>query len=59
MLNVLQGEMSLIGPRPDFFDHARVYAEQVPGYRERHASLRLDLWIACRTLRVVLGAKGA
>ncbi|TNC46865.1 sugar transferase [Rubellimicrobium rubrum] len=95
VLNVLQGEMSLIGPRPDFFDHARVYAEQVPGYRERHtvrpgisglaqvevgyvdgldglhakvaadlhyvrhASLRLDLWIACRTLRVVLGAKGA
>ncbi len=95
VLNVLKGEMSLIGPRPDFFDHARIYVEEVPGYRERHAvrpgisglaqvevgyvdgldglrakvaadlyyvrhaSLRLDLYITWRTLRVVLGAKGA
>ncbi|PSK80404.1 lipopolysaccharide/colanic/teichoic acid biosynthesis glycosyltransferase [Limimaricola soesokkakensis] len=36
ILNVLRGEMSLIGPRPDFYDHAVIYASQVRGYRERH-----------------------
>ena len=36
VLNVLAGEMSVIGPRPDFYDHALVYVDQVPGYRERH-----------------------
>lgn len=35
--NVLRGEMSLIGPRPDFYDHACVYLQTVPGYRARHA----------------------
>ena len=34
--NVVRGEMSLIGPRPDYYPHALVYAEQVPGYRARH-----------------------
>jgi lipopolysaccharide/colanic/teichoic acid biosynthesis glycosyltransferase len=29
--------MSLIGPRPDYFDHAVEYLERIPGYRERHA----------------------
>ncbi|EYD75076.1 putative glycosyltransferase [Rubellimicrobium mesophilum DSM 19309] len=36
-LNVLKGEMSLIGPRPDYYPHALVYADTVPGYRDRHA----------------------
>ena len=36
IINVLRGEMSLIGPRPDSYDHARVYLETVPGYRQRH-----------------------
>jgi lipopolysaccharide/colanic/teichoic acid biosynthesis glycosyltransferase len=36
VLNVLKGDMSLIGPRPDFLDHAEVYLETVPGYRKRH-----------------------
>jgi lipopolysaccharide/colanic/teichoic acid biosynthesis glycosyltransferase len=35
-LNVLRGDMSLIGPRPDFYDHALVYVDAVHGYRERH-----------------------
>lgn len=36
IINVLRGEMSLIGPRPDSYDHARVYLREVPGYRDRH-----------------------
>jgi lipopolysaccharide/colanic/teichoic acid biosynthesis glycosyltransferase len=35
--NVLLGEMSFIGPRPDCWEHARVYLATVPGYRARHA----------------------
>lgn len=36
ILNVIFGEMSLIGPRPDYFSHAIDYMKNVPGYRERH-----------------------
>lgn len=36
IINVLRGDMSLIGPRPDYYDHAVQYLEIIPGYRERH-----------------------
>lgn len=36
IINVLRGEMSLIGPRPDLYDHACVYLESVPDYAARH-----------------------
>jgi lipopolysaccharide/colanic/teichoic acid biosynthesis glycosyltransferase len=36
ILNVLKGEMSLIGPRPDYYAHALEYLKNVQGYRERH-----------------------
>ncbi len=36
IINVLKGEMSLIGPRPDYFEHAEHFVDHVPGYRERH-----------------------
>ena len=36
ILNVLKGEMSLIGPRPDYYLHALEYIKIVKGYRERH-----------------------
>ncbi|MDB9892107.1 sugar transferase [Amylibacter sp.] len=36
ILNVLKGDMSLIGPRPDYYIHALVYLKNVKGYRERH-----------------------
>ncbi len=34
-VNVLRGEMSVVGPRPDAFDHASAYARSVPHYRDR------------------------
>jgi lipopolysaccharide/colanic/teichoic acid biosynthesis glycosyltransferase len=37
IFNVLRGDMSLIGPRPDYITHARQYLRQIPGYRARHA----------------------
>ena len=37
VLNVLLGDMSFIGPRPDYYDHALVYLGSVPGYRRRLA----------------------
>lgn len=36
ILNVLRGSMSLIGPRPDYFIHAKAYLRQIPEYRARH-----------------------
>jgi len=36
ILNVLRGEMSLIGPRPDFYLHALSFLEHDPLYRYRH-----------------------
>jgi lipopolysaccharide/colanic/teichoic acid biosynthesis glycosyltransferase len=36
VLNVLKGEMSIIGPRPDYYTHALEYLKNVEGYRERH-----------------------
>ncbi|AHM04630.1 putative glycosyltransferase [Roseibacterium elongatum DSM 19469] len=37
ILNVYRGEMSLIGPRPDYFIHAHRYIRAIPEYRARHA----------------------
>lgn len=37
VFNVLKGEMSLIGPRPDYLPHAEAFLLEVPGYRARHA----------------------
>jgi lipopolysaccharide/colanic/teichoic acid biosynthesis glycosyltransferase len=35
--NVLKGEMSLVGPRPEMPAHARVFSRQLPEYRSRLA----------------------
>lgn len=37
IINVLIGDMSLIGPRPDYYEHAQHFLTNVPGYRARHA----------------------
>lgn len=34
-VNVLSGEMSLVGPRPDVWEHAIVYLKIVPRYADR------------------------
>lgn len=39
ILNVFKGEMSLVGPRPDYIEHAKVYVETIADYTERHSVL--------------------
>lgn len=39
IFNVVAGEMSLIGPRPDAIEHAVYYRKYVAGYAARHAIL--------------------
>ena len=36
IINVLKGEMSLVGPRPDYYKHALIFLKNVDGYRQRH-----------------------
>lgn len=36
LLNVLKGEMSLVGPRPERPEFVQLFADEVPGYAQRH-----------------------
>lgn len=37
ILNVIFGDMSLIGPRPHFYDHAIMYSKNIPDYKFRYS----------------------
>ncbi|PXW68942.1 lipopolysaccharide/colanic/teichoic acid biosynthesis glycosyltransferase [Loktanella sp. PT4BL] len=58
ILNVLRKEMSLIGPRPDLFDHALAYQKQVPGYAARHQVMPGISGLAQTEIGYVDGLKG-
>lgn len=36
IVNILKGDMSLVGPRPDYYSHALEFLKKVEGYRKRH-----------------------
>jgi len=36
IINVLKGDMSLIGPRPDYYEHALLFLDNISDYRLRH-----------------------
>lgn len=36
LVNVLQGQMSIVGPRPHAVDHNEQYRALIPGYMQRH-----------------------
>jgi lipopolysaccharide/colanic/teichoic acid biosynthesis glycosyltransferase len=36
LLNVVRGEMSIVGPRPERPEFVRTLSEQIPFYRQRH-----------------------
>ncbi len=36
LINILKGEMSVVGPRPHMLMHTKYYAEQIPNFMERH-----------------------
>ncbi len=36
LINILKGEMSVVGPRPHMLAHTKYYAEHIPNFMERH-----------------------
>jgi lipopolysaccharide/colanic/teichoic acid biosynthesis glycosyltransferase len=36
IINIIQGDMSLIGPRPDFYEHAIVFQNKIDDYHKRY-----------------------
>ena len=39
LINVMRGEMAIVGPRPDAWDHAVVHIRTIPRYAQRFAVL--------------------
>ncbi len=36
LINILKGEMSVVGPRPHMLAHTKYYAERIPNFMVRH-----------------------
>ncbi len=36
IINILKGDMSIVGPRPERIEHVRMYAEAIPEFRYRY-----------------------
>lgn len=36
LINIMKGEMSVVGPRPHMLAHTKYYAERIPNFMERH-----------------------
>ena len=36
IINVIKGDMSLIGPRPDYYEHALIFCDSIENYCDRH-----------------------
>ena len=58
ILNVLRGEMSLIGPRPEIYHHAEHFLRVIPRYRDRHAVLPGISGLAQTEVGYVVGTAG-
>ena len=39
LINVIRGEMSLVGPRPHAIEHNEFYRKKITGYMQRHSKL--------------------
>ena len=37
LINVIRGEMSIVGPRPHAYQHNEYYRNLIPGYMQRHS----------------------
>ncbi len=56
LVNILRGEMSWIGPRPEAVSLARLYARSIPNYAYRHAVRPgISGWAAVHQGNVALG----
>ncbi len=57
-VNMLRGDLSIVGPRPEQPRYVDELTAKIPFYNLRHQGLGLDLRIIGRTVRSVIGREG-